>query len=123
MALQQTQQHDGDVALAGFQLAEVALGHIGLRRKHTPGDIAPLTQFAYPTAELLQKVGIVGLGGPDSSKPYGHLLHWVYVDGTGNPTPGFIWCTVIGSPSLGPGFIPTGALGGWAPICRHINGQ
>ena len=26
---------------------------------------------------------IVGLGGPDSSKPYGHLLHWVYVDSTG----------------------------------------
>ena len=54
------QQQNRDVALAGFELREVAFRNAGVARQHLAGHAAAGPRFAHALAQQLQ---VVGLGG------------------------------------------------------------
>ena len=51
------QQHDRDVALAAFELRDVALGNAGYFREHLSRHAAQRAHGAHALAELFEKAG------------------------------------------------------------------
>src|SRR5262249_52797745 len=52
------QQDDGDVPVPGFELSEVALGHVRFPCQEFARQPAPLAQFAHPFAERREELAI-----------------------------------------------------------------
>ena len=77
------QQNDGDVAVAGFELAQIAFRNLRLTGKQLSRHTASLSQFAYASAEHREEAGVVGrhfLRGLDDAVNRGVGAHVVRAD-------------------------------------------